>query len=80
MTAVEEANIIPATANVWAAVVAPWSCLAGLHFLVDVSSNPSSQTKHSSVSFDSQLNQLGDEQGDTVRNIGFWKGDGLEVS
>ena len=80
MTAADEAKTIPATANVWEAVVAPWSCLATLQFFESVSSNPFSQTEHSCESFDSQFNQLGDSQGDTVRNIGFWRGDRFPVS
>ena len=80
ITAADEAMTIPAAANVWAAVVAPWSFLVDLHFLEGVSSNPWSQTWHSCESLDSQLNQLESVQGETVRKTGFWFGKGFPVS
>ena len=80
MTAADEARTIPATANVWAAVVAPWSCWVDLHLLEGVNSKPCSQTWHSCESFDSQLNQLESVHGDTVRKTSFWFGDGFPVS
>ena len=79
ITAADEAITIPVIAKAWAAVLAP-SCWADSHLFEEESSKPSSQTKHSSESFDSHVNQLADDHGDTVRKTGFWLGDELPVS
>ena len=80
VAAADDAMTIPATARAWAAVFTPSSCCGDLHLFEEESSKPSSQTNHSSESFDSHVNQLGDDHGDTVRKTGFWLGDGFPVS